>query len=88
MRELIRDTIFNRIAWLADEFSERPALWQGNRKITYREFDLITSKLSCGFLNEGITVGSHVALWGEPDFQMILMFIALQKIGCVTILIN
>lgn len=88
MRELIRDTIFNRIAWLADEFSERPALWQGNRKITYREFDLITNKLSCGFLNEGITVGSHVALWGEPDFQMILMFIALQKIGCVTILIN
>ena len=88
MRELIRDTVFSRLAWLADEFSERPALWQGEHKINYRELNERTNQLACGFLHEGIKPGSHVAIWGEPDLQLLLMFIALQKLGCVTILLN
>lgn len=88
MRELINETVFERLAWLADEFSERPALWQGEHKINYRRFNEITTQLACGFLHEGMQPGSHVAIWGEPDFQIVLMFIALQKLGCVTILIN
>ena len=88
MRELIRDTVFSRLAWLADEFSERPALWQGEHKINYRELNERTNQLACGFLHEGMKPGSHVAIWGEPDLQLLLMFIALQKLGCVTILLN
>lgn len=88
MRELIRDTVFTRLAWLAEKCSERPAIWQGKHKINYRELDEITNKLASGFLSEGMNAGSHVALWGEPDFQMLLMFIALQKLGCVVVFIN
>ena len=54
MRELIRDTVFSRLAWLADEFSERPALWQGEHKINYRELNERTNQLACGFLHEGM----------------------------------
>lgn len=33
MRELIRDTVFSRLAWLADEFSERPHSGRENIKL-------------------------------------------------------
>ena len=53
MRELIRDTVFSRLAWLADEFSERPALWQGEHKINYRELTLarLSRKLPASLLD-------------------------------------
>ncbi|WP_078427715.1 class I adenylate-forming enzyme family protein [Alkalihalobacterium alkalinitrilicum] len=81
LRQFWRNTV--------ESYSERPFLKFGNEQYTYEEFDRITNQLANGLLNLGCKKGDKVALLFRNSPTYLQCFIAINKIGAISIpLIN
>jgi len=80
--------IGNIIRWSASNFPNKTALIFGDRRLTYKEFNLRVNRLSNSLLKMGLKKGDRVAvvLHNCPEFLEI--YFALAKIGGIFIPIN
>ncbi len=70
--------------------AEKPYLhWlPDGRRWSYREADAAINRLANGLLAEGVSHGTHVALFAENSPEHLFAFCALGKIGAVAVPVN
>ncbi|MEJ6022684.1 ATP-dependent acyl-CoA ligase [Ramlibacter sp. PS4R-6] len=85
----IRDRVLGRIvADKAREHGDRPFIRFEDRTITYRDLDVLSNKLANGLAARGVTKGTHVALMIENKPEIVLLYVALGKLGAVSVPLN
>ena len=55
---------------------------------TWRELDEISNRFAIKFMDYGIEYNSHVAIWSTNTPNWIITYLALAKIGAISVLIN
>lgn len=55
---------------------------------TWGQLEDLSNKLAIKFLDYGIEYNSHVAIWSKNNINWIITYLALAKIGAISILIN
>lgn len=55
---------------------------------TWRKLDEISNRFAIKFMDYGIEYNSHVAIWSTNTLNWIITYLALAKIGAVSVLIN
>ena len=85
----IRDRVLGRIvADKAREHGNRPFIIFEGRTVTYGDLDTIGNKLANGLAARGVRKGTHVALMIDNKPEIVLLFIALGKLGAVSVPLN
>ena len=69
-------------------YPNRPAVIDRDVCLTYRELDDLTDRYATELLHRGIGHGDHVALFGEPEAEVLSLFFAIQRIGAVAVMVN
>jgi 2,3-dihydroxybenzoate---[aryl-carrier protein] ligase len=67
------------------KFASRPALIDGNRTFTYEEIDKKSGNLALNLLELGLRPGDRVVPTLPNVAEFVLLYFALQKIGCIPI---
>lgn len=68
--------------------ADRNAIEYENTFYTWRELNEISNRFAIEFLEYGIKYNSHVVIWGTNTPNWIITYLALAKIGAISILIN
>ena len=66
-------------------FADRTVLIDGDRSFTYAELDTVTSNLALNLLEIGLKPLDRVVPTLPNVFEFVLLYFALQKIGCIPI---
>lgn len=69
-------------------FPEKPFLYYGDQKITFRELDAISDRLAYSFLNMGIVRGDRIAIIAPNQPQWVYTYFAAAKIGAAVVALN
>jgi fatty-acyl-CoA synthase len=69
-------------------FGQKTALVYQEDSYTWREIDILSDMAADRMDKHGIVRGDHVGLWGKNSAAWIVTFLALQKLGAVSALIN
>lgn len=80
----IGQVLLDKLETMADE----NAIEYENVFYTWKELDEISNKFAIKFLDYGIKYNSHVAIWSTNTPNWIVTYLALAKIGAVSVLIN
>ncbi len=67
------------------KFADRTVLIDGDRSFTYSELDRVTSNLALNLLEIGLKPLDRVVPTLPNVFEFVLLYFALQKIGCIPI---
>ena len=67
------------------KFADRTVLIDGDRRFTYAELDTVTSNLALNLLEIGLKPLDRVVPALPNVFEFVLLYFALQKIGCIPI---
>ena len=80
-------TIGQAVEEAARKFGKNPAIEYEKVIWNYEELNFFSDSMAKAFLALGITRGSHVALWGNVEPNMLFAFFALHKIGAVAVML-
>ncbi len=72
----------------AKETPDRIGMTDLDVAYTWKQIDAITDKKAKQLNSQGIQKGSHVGIWAENSAEWVFLFLALQKIGAITVLFN
>jgi fatty-acyl-CoA synthase len=86
--DLARLRIGDLLDAAALEYSSREALVFGDTRLSYAELRQAVETCAAGFSAIGIEKGDHVALWMPNCLEWVYTFLALARIGAVTIPVN
>ena len=86
----IRNSIGELISDIAQKNSDRDALvhTEAGKRHSYQDFSLEIDRAARGFLSRGIRPGDKIALWSDNVPQWLVAFLALAKIGAITVPID
>lgn len=85
----LRDmTVDELIARNAAEHADSLALEYEDCSFTWKELDIITDHIASHMLHDGIGMNTHVAILSTNSPNWISVYIALAKLGAVSVLIN
>lgn len=85
----LKDRVLGRI--VADKAAlhgERIFMRFEDRQLSYRELDELSNRLANGLARLGVQKGSHVALMIDNKPEIILLYVALGKLGAVSVPLN
>jgi len=71
-----------------EKFPNRDVIIFGQRKIKYRELDILSDKVACGLLELGIKKGERVAILLNNCPEFIICYFAIVKTGAIIVTIN
>lgn len=80
-------TIGEKIHDMCKIFSERIAFWDDNNSVTYKELDERVSALAGGLFHQGLRKGDIVLFQMPNCINFVTVFLALQNIGCITVML-
>lgn len=86
--ELIRHTINSFLSERVKKSPDKVAIVFENDHYTWLELDQISDAIALLMLKLNVTKGTHVGIWSLNSPLFLLYFLALTKIGAVTVLIN
>lgn len=69
-------------------YPDRPAVVDHDKCLTYCQLNDLTDRFATELLHRGIGHGDHVALFGEPEAEVLALFFAIQRIGAVAVMVN
>lgn len=78
--ELFRDAV--------RRFGPKTAMIYGEDVYSWRDLDVLSDIMADRLETKGIRRGDHVGLWGENSVAWIVTFLALQKLGAVSVMLN
>lgn len=85
----IRERVLGRIvADKAREQGERPFIRFEGRTLTYGDLDALSNRLANGLAARGVGKGTHVALMIDNKPEIVLLYVALGKLGAVSVPLN
>ena len=76
------------ISRAARQFADAPCLSEGNRSISFREFDAATSRLGNALLALGLKPGERVGVMLPNSIDCLVAYYALAKCGLVRVGMN
>ena len=88
MKPLLNLTIAQFMERTATQWPGRTALTFKGRRWTYRELDLLTDRIAAGLMAAGVRRGNHVAILSENIPNAVFCFLAIEKAGCVSCMLN
>lgn len=88
MKPLLNLTIAGLIEQTASAFPDRTAVSFRDRRWTYRELDQLTDRIAAGLFASGVRRGDHIALLSENTANAVFCFLAVEKAGCVSCMLN
>lgn len=88
MLPLEKLTIGELLRRTAKNHPDCPAVWFDGKQWSYRELEHGTERTARKLLTLNLKHGDHIALWGELDPEMLLIYYAVQMIGCVLVMLN
>ncbi|AQS04687.1 class I adenylate-forming enzyme family protein [Clostridium beijerinckii] len=86
--ELKNVTIGQILSEKLESMGDKNAIEYEDIFYTWQEIDEISDRVAIDFLNNGIEYKSHVAIWSINTINWIITYLALAKIGAISILIN
>ncbi len=81
-------TISECLNSIAEKFPDKEAVTDLNKSYTWRQLLELTGQEAMNLQSKGIKKGTHVAIWVHNSINWIVLYLALQKIGAVTALLN
>ncbi len=81
-------TLGHVVAEKADLHGDRVFLRFEDRTLSYRALDVQSNRLANGMARMGVSKGSHVALMIDNKPELLLLYVALAKLGAVAVPIN
>ena len=81
-------TLTDVLARSAARFGDKPALIVGDRRLSYRELDQMTSRVANALAARGIGAGDRVTLYSPNCWEWPVAFYAIGKLGAVVNPIN
>ena len=81
-------TLAQRLAALATTHANQPALIEPARRMTYADLAHQTHRLAGFFQDRGIKANDRVALWLPNMIEWVTCFLALSKLGAITLSVN
>ena len=72
----------------AAKFSDRPAIIDPNRPLSYAELDALSDRIASGLLTRGIRAGDHIGLYGLNSSIFVALYLGIQKAGATGVPIN
>jgi len=85
----IQERVLGRlVAEKAREHGERPFIRFEGRTLTYGDLDLLSNRLANGLAARGVGKGTHVALMIDNKPEIVLLYVALGKLGAVSVPLN
>ena len=85
----LRDRVIGRI--VADKAAlhgDRVFMRFEQREVTYRDLDRLSNRLANGLARMGVGKGTHVALMIDNKPEIVLLYVALGKLGAVSVPLN
>ena len=77
------------IAWNLEKsafhFPDRVAVFEGERQITYTDFNHASSKIAAALVNAGVQPGDHVALCAPNSYHWLAFYFGVLKAGAVAV---
>ena len=70
------------------KFPNKLAIIFGQQKISFKDLDVLSTRIACGLLNLGVKKGDRVALLLANSPHFIISYFAIVKIGAVVVPIN
>jgi fatty-acyl-CoA synthase len=86
--ELKDITIHQMMTYNAHQYADSLAIEYEENKLTWYELNKITDYLAEMYLDMGISKGSHVGIFGTNSPNWVMTYLALAKIGAISVLIN
>lgn len=72
----------------AKRFPNKPALVEGERRVSYQELNKMVNKSARGFQSIGLEKGDHLALLSSNSIEFIITYFACAKAGITIVPIN
>lgn len=88
MKPLLNLTIAQMMEQTALRWPNRAAVTFRGRCWTYRQLELLTDRIAAGLMAAGVRKGDHVAILAENTPNTVFCFLALEKAGCVSCMLN
>lgn len=76
------------IAWAADEYNDKTAIKEGDRRVSYNELAQLGCRAAAAFVGAGIEKGDRVAIWAPNMTEWIEAAIGLESVGAVLVPLN
>jgi acyl-CoA synthetase (AMP-forming)/AMP-acid ligase II len=76
------------VADAAARHGERPAITDGEVRLTYAELDVARRRAAGAFLAAGLAPGDRIAIWAPNVYQWIVAAIGAQSVGGVLVPLN
>ncbi|MBN1106484.1 MAG: AMP-binding protein, partial [Deltaproteobacteria bacterium] len=70
------------------KYPDRVGFIDGDRRLTFREFDGLVDRIAAGLASHGVKQGDHVAILLGIQLEFPLSFFALMKLGAVVVPLN
>ena len=81
-------TVGEILADTARKFPDKTAIICDDKTVTYRELDSRVNQRAHGFLQRGIVSKGRVAVLLSNSIELVEIYFALARLGCVTIPLN
>ncbi|MFA9462679.1 MAG: AMP-binding protein [Velocimicrobium sp.] len=88
MNQLITKTIGDCLLERAKQTPDSIGVSDCKYSYTWNEVQRLSDLIAIDFLKRGIKKGTHVAIWAVNSCHWVISYLALMKIGAVSILIN
>jgi long-chain acyl-CoA synthetase len=66
-------------------FPDRPALVEGDREVSFKEFNETSNRVATALIGSGIQTGDRVALWAPSSFQWLAFYFGVLKAGAIAV---
>lgn len=78
---LLTRIIASMLNKVAQKYPEKVFLYEGERQVTFREFDKLTDKLANSLKNLDLKKGDHIGILALNQMEWLLTYFAANKIG-------
>lgn len=76
------------VAWAADEYNDKTAIKEGDRRVSYDELAQLGCRAAAAFVAAGVEKGDRVAIWAPNMTEWIEAAIGLESAGAVLVPLN
>jgi carnitine-CoA ligase len=83
-----RQTVANVLADRVADRGDHPWLIEGERRVSYREMDVLSNRLANGLSDAGVRSGDTVLYMLRDSIELVALWCALAKLGAIEVPIN
>ena len=85
---MLQTTVGRMFQSTAARFPDRSCLETAEAVYTYAQTELLTDRLAKKLRDAGFRKGSRVGLWCKDTPEFLCLYLAMEKLGCVPVLLN